>query len=406
MNNLKLKRNIIATFTSKVAILLLNFAILIITTQLWGASGRGIISIFVADLGLIAIFTNVFTSSSVSYYISKLGKSKLMSHAYLFSFIISGIIAAILSFFDGNQLTLFLFVTAAFLGFVTFHNSLFIGTQKINYFNLITVLQPLLLLLFTLAFHVLFAKSNLYTDRQYYSYFYGQIVSIAIILVICHILTRKAIHEKLHIELDKNVIHQSFNFGWQTELSNLLQFFNYRMSYYFLEYFSGMSSVGIFSVGVTLSEAIWTVSKSISVVQYSNVLEQGDNVNTRHQTVSMSKISFYTSLACIIVVLLLPKSIFPIIFGKEFIGVKKVMMYLAPGILAIAVSNVYGNYFSAIGKLKILIAKSAIGLVVTILLSYLLIPRLSIDGACIVNSTSYLVSSAVIIWYFFIGRKS
>ena len=93
------------------------------------------------------------------------------------------------------------------------------------------------------------------------------------------------------------------------------------------------------------------------------------------------------------------------VFGEEFVTVKRVLLLMTPGVLAIATSNVFGNYFSAIGKLKILIAKSAIGLLATVVLSIVLIPRFHVDGACIVNATSYIVSSVIIVLFFFKGNN-
>ncbi len=395
------KRNVIITFSSKIAILLLNFFIVTITARLWGAEGRGLITLFATDLSMIAIFTNVFTSSSTSYYISKLGRNKLMSQAYLITFFIAAVIAAILSFTkDTANLSVILFFTASLLGLITFHNSLFIGKQKINYFNLITILQPLLHLGFMMVYHYIFQKIGIYNHNGCFAYFYGQMTSLFVIIILCHILTRKVTGEPFKLQIDKYAIKQSFNFGWQTELSNLLQLFNYRLSYYFLDALSGLGSVGIFSIGVTISEAIWTLSKSISVVQYSNVLKKGDSIDSRRETSRMALISFVASTACMGILLLIPQQFFAWIFGPQFIGVKRVLLLMAPGVLAIAASNVFGNYFSAIGKLKILIAKSAIGLIITILLSIFLIPRFDIDGACIVNSSSYIISSIILIIWF------
>ena len=141
MSTINLKSGVISTFLTKVAILLLNFGTVALTTRLWGAEGRGFISLFIADLQLIAILTNVFTGSSVSYYISKLGRDKLMSQAYLITFLLSGVASVILSLIGkGSNLPLMLFIVATFLGYVTFHTSLYIGTQKINYFNLIKLI--------------------------------------------------------------------------------------------------------------------------------------------------------------------------------------------------------------------------------------------------------------------------
>jgi len=97
-------------------------------------------------------------------------------------------------------------------------------------------------------------------------------------------------------------------------------------------------------------------------------------------------------------VLILPKA--PKL-GEGFEEVKQVILLLSPGILAIAVSNVYGNYFSAIGKAGILILKSAIGVVFTVGLSIALIPTLHVSGACMVNVSSYIVSSGILFWVFY-----
>ena len=81
------------------------------------------------------------------------------------------------------------------------------------------------------------------------------------------------------------------------------------------------------------------------------------------------------------------------------------ILLLSPGILAMAFSNVLDNYFSAIRHLNVQIIKSAVVLVFTFALSLWLIPKFQIDGACMVNSASYLVSAVVLLGYF-LSKKS
>lgn len=399
MSTINLKNNILVTILSKGLILLFNFGVVVFTTQLWGAEGRGIIALFIADLSLISIFANIFTGSSVSFYLAKFGASKLATQGYLWTFIVSAVAGVIALLTGISQIALYLFIAAALSGFIAFHNALFIGAQKISYYNIITIIQPALLLGFMLVFHFIFPS------LKYNAYFLATLLSYSVVLIICRLMTRKATGKQT-FSLDKESVKKSFAFGWQTELSNLLQFFNYRLSYYLLNLFIGTASVGIFSIGVTISEAIWIVSKSISLVQYSNVIKQGDTISSRKETVTVSKYSFYITIICLLLIFLLPKELFSFVFGAEFTEVKKIMMLLAPGILAISVSNVIGNYFSAIGKLKILIIKSGIGLIATVILSFLLIPKLEITGACIVNSSAYIISSCVLFFGFYRKRES
>ena len=388
-----IKRNIFFTIVGKSLILLLNFGVVIYTTQFWGASGRGSIAIFLANLNLIIIGTNILTSSSVSYFLNKTGASKLYFQAYFWTFLISTTGAFVFHLIGKTNLSLFLFTASLLSGFLSFHSALFIGAQKINYYNLVTALQPLLLLVFMVIFHWTIEPS-------FVAYFYGQTISLLLAVILARFLSRKAIG-KMSIEWDKSIFKTNFLFGLKVELSNLFQFFNYRLGFYFLGYFAGDFSVGVFSIGVTLSESIWIISKSISMVQYSNLVKGKNTEKAWKETLSVSKYSLYFSLVCVFVVLLLPKQFFVFIFGSEFSEVKSILLLLSPGVLAISVSNVYGHYFSAFGKLKILIAKSIVGVIFTIVLSFLFIPSLQITGACIVSSGAHLASSIVLFWYFF-----
>ena len=398
MSSIKLKENIVATILSKGLIMLLNFAVIVLTTQLWKADGRGAVAIFTADIGLIAIFANVFTGSSVSYFFSRLCTSKLSTMAYLWSFIVAAVGGGVLLLLGETRLTPFVFMASVLMGVITFYNSIFVGGQKISHYNLITVLQPALLLVFMLLFHWI------WPNLGYYCYFYGQIISLLLLILICgHLRRRMGI--RLRWDFDAACNRQLFSFGWKTELSSLLQFFNYRLTYYMLNHFIGQGSVGVFSIGVAIAEAIWIVGRSVAVVQFSNVLEQGDTSQSRRETMRLALVSLGVSTLCISVVLLLPESLFAFIFGPEFGAAKRVVLLLTPGVLSIAFSNVIGNYFSAVRSLNILIVKYAIGLLCTLFLSLWLIPRWQMDGACVVNTTSYVVSSAVLLVYYLHRRE-
>lgn len=393
MSSINLKTNIITTILSKSLILLLNFVVLVLTTQLWGAEGRGSVAIFVADLSVISIFASVFTGCSVSYYFAKLSASKLSTVAYLWSFVVATAGACVLWATGEQTLAPFVFVIASLMGLMAFHNSLFLGGQKISYYNLITVLQPALLLLCMLLCYFVWPQWS------YYCYFVGQSVSILLILLVCGFLRRK-MEIRLHWDFDRSCNRQLFSYGWKSELGTLLQFFTYRLTYFILDYYIGRESLGVFSVGVTIAEAIWIVNRSMSMVQYSNVLKQGNTMQSRKETLMLALISLGISAVCVLVIVLLPSSLFSFVFGAEFGQVNRVVLMLSPGILAMAFSNVLDNYFSAIRHLNVQILKSAVVLVFTFALSLWLIPQYGIDGACVVNAASYVMSAAILMIYF------
>lgn len=383
------KKNIAMTIASKCAILIFNFLVVVLTARFWGAEGRGIVAMFMADISLLLILTNIFTGSSVSFYLQKSGVSRLFAIAMLWIAITSTLGALLFHILEKENLSLFFFIASAFTGLLAFFNSSFVGNQRIKQYNILTILQPFMLLGFMLLFYY-------FVDSSYRAYFYALMLSLFILTIACLYLDRKRF-SVTKMERLWPVAVRSFKFGFQTELSNFLQFFNYRLSYYFLAYLIGKASVGVFSIGVALAEAIWIVSRSISMVQYSKLLKDKDGVEARRSTVQVARYSLWITMAIILVANLLPGELYAYVFGGEdFADVKTVLMYLSPGVLLIAVSNVFGHYFSAIGKLRILVIKSFVGVLVTLALSYFFITQWKIVGASLVNMSSNVVTSIVL----------
>ena len=398
MKRFKIDKDFLLTALTKVLILLLNFAAVIFTTQMWGSDSKGFIAIFAADISLVATFSNILTNSSVSFFLKKIGHSPLATLAFLWVFLVSAIAAVAVSLTDVSVPVLPFFVVAVLSGCITFHSSLFLGVQKIFQYNIATMLMSALLLLFMFIFNWLLPEVG------YKAYFYAQILSYSVVLLICQIFTHR-IFGRIRFSFSFDTFKKAFNFGWQEELSAFMQFLNARLCFYLIGIYADMSSVGIFSVGVTISEAIWVFSRSIALVQYSKVLKMGDTEETWFETRRVTFITLGITAFCIAVAACVPMSVFEFVFGDGFGRSKVVILMLAVGIVANSVALVLFNYFSALGRLKILLLRSSVGLLVTLALAFVLIPMWSIDGACIVNSCSYLASSAVLVIFFAKNKK-
>ena len=398
MKTFSLDKDFIVTASTKLLILLLNFAAVIFTTQMWGSEGKGFIAIFAADISLVATFTNILTNSSVSFFLKKIGHSPLATLAFLWVFLVSSIAAVVVSFVDVSVPVLPFFVVAVLSGCITFHSSLFLGVQKIFQYNVASLLMSALLLFFMLLFHWLFPETG------YHAYFYAQILSYGLVLLLCHVFTHK-IFGRIRFSFSFDTFRKAFNFGWQEELSAFMQFLNARLCFYLIGIYADMSAVGIFSVGVTISEAIWVFSRSMALVQYSKVLKLGDTAEAWIETRKVTLVSLAITVACIAVAACVPMLVFEFVFGEGFGESKTVILLLAVGIATNSVAQVLFNYFSALGRLKILLLRSSAGLVVTLALAFVFIPIWGIEGACVVNSCSYLVSSMVLVVCFVRNRK-
>ena len=191
-----------------------------------------------------------------------------------------------------------------------------------------------------------------------------------------------------------------FDYGVKNEFNYLIQFLNYRLSYYFIAQLLGLAELGVFSIVVSVSEAVWIISRSMSAVHFSNVVNSDDRFRSRQETVAFAKQSLWISLLILGISALIPKPLYQVIFGNDFSEVKKFIIMLSPGIVSIAVSNLYGHYFAGVGKLKILRDKSLIGLAATIILLPLLMKKYQLTGVCISLDVSYFLSSFYL-WFRF-----
>jgi O-antigen/teichoic acid export membrane protein len=141
------------TMAGKFAILFCNFLVVVLTARWWGAEGRGHVVMFVADVGLLPIISSVFTGSSVSYHLKKIGKKTLFTFSFFWLLFTSAVGTILFFFLETQKDAHFFFLVSFFLGCLSFYNSLFVGSQRLGWYNLLTVLQPVSLLLFLFVFH-------------------------------------------------------------------------------------------------------------------------------------------------------------------------------------------------------------------------------------------------------------
>lgn len=387
---------ILQTFLSRFLIVALNFALVIFTTNFWGSEGKGIISMLIADLAVISFVSSIFGGSSVTYFASKFPKEKILFYAYLWS-VVTGIVAPlVLSFSLGHNRDLlpYLIALSVITSLLATHINLFVGNRNIRMFNLYTILQQAV----HIAFIFLLVFAFKFIDLT--AYFIAQIVAYSLLFIISGFQLLKNFRLK-KIGFSGRIRREMWRYGVNTQLSAFLQFLNYRLSYYFLEHFKGMASVGVYSVGVAVSEAIWTLSRSLSVILYSEAVNSKNEDFLVQRTKVSLKISFTVTFIFILMILILPAQFYTFIFGKDFSETKEIILLLSPGILGIATSNIVGHYFAGTNQLRILNIKSLVGLVFTFLLSFYLVPKFGIAGACIVTTVSYLVSSFIVFYEFY-----
>ncbi len=383
----------INTIFSRSSILLINFLIVIFTTQIWKSDGRGEIALVMLNISIIIIVNNIFSGSTVAFHTQKTKKNELLLIAFLGSFIISIIGAILFSLHNNfNNFTHF-FVISFFNSLANTFTLYFLGKNDIKKYNIFLALPPIAIFFFLIILYYLFniTSINSYFYANYFAY--GAIILAGILLLNKN---EPFIITKIQLPIVKKISYYGFN----SEVSNLFQFLNYRLTFYFIAEFLGYHELGVFSVAVAISEALWIVSKSTSSIHYSYVINSANENENIKRTSLLVRQNFFIGIIFSTTIWFIPNEIFTFIFGDSFNEVKTIVIYLIPGIIAIASSNIIGHYFAGKGKLSILKNKSYLGCLVTVITAIIFIPKYKFIGACLTINISHIASSIFLYWHF------
>ncbi|AYO56772.1 teichoic acid transporter [Chryseobacterium sp. 6424] len=385
---------ILQTFLTRFLILGLNFGLLILTTNLWGMEGKGMISLLIADLAIVTFLNNILSGSSVSYYASKFDEIQIVSAAYLWSLVIGFVAPLLISLAHPVEYLGYLVALSVMFSLLSANINLFVGRNDIKNYNIYLSGQQ--------AVHIILILFVVYGLRMKSVdvYFMTLFLCYAVLFILSFLRLIKTFGDRSAL-FSWRLFQKMFNYGWKIQISAFLQFLNNRLSFYFLEFFRGIASVGIFAVGVAVSEAVLAISRSLSVILYSDLVSSTAHDHAIEKTKISLKISFLISSVFLLFLVAVPGFVYEFIFGKDFSQTRIIVLLLSPGILAMAVSNIIGHYFAGINKLGILNMKSVVGFVCTVALSLYAVPKWGIYGACTVTSLSYLFSSGLLFYYFY-----
>ncbi|NQX92270.1 MAG: polysaccharide biosynthesis C-terminal domain-containing protein [Flavobacteriales bacterium] len=153
--------------------------------------------------------------------------------------------------------------------------------------------------------------------------------------------------------------------------------------------------MGIYSIGLYGSEAIWNIGKSVSIVQFSKIANDDNKEASKTLTIKLLHLVFFSSLILVLIAALIPENLYQWIFGSQIVGVQRLMQILGIGILANACNGVIAHYFSGIGKPLYNVLPSLLALIGLVAVSFWLIPDIGIEGAAIAATCAFIIQFIV-----------
>jgi stage V sporulation protein B len=185
-------------------------------------------------------------------------------------------------------------------------------------------------------------------------------------------------------------------FGMRGQAGNLASFFSYRLDVFVVNYFLDASQVGLYALGVMVSEVVWQVPGIVSVAlcpRTARTVGAGAELFTR---MILRQVFLVTTLAALAIAIISPLAI-PLVFGARFGPSVPVIWWILPGTVALSLSKVICSDLTGRGLNVHTAVSSYIGLAFTLGLDWLLIPRMGIQGAALASSIAYLLATAYLL---------
>lgn len=192
-----------------------------------------------------------------------------------------------------------------------------------------------------------------------------------------------------------NNIGSALSLGVRGQLGNLASFFNYRLDVFVVNYFLGPAQVGIYAVGVIVSEALWQIPQAAAVALGPRTVRTIDKGATEFTCLVLHQVLVVACISSAIMAICCPLAM-RVVFGDHFSASVEVIWWLLPGVIALSLAKVTASDLVARGKPEFSSVFSSIALLVTVVLDLTLIPRMGINGAALASSAAYIVNAALL----------
>lgn len=183
--------------------------------------------------------------------------------------------------------------------------------------------------------------------------------------------------------------------GIRSQLGNVATFFNYRLDVFIVNYYLNTSEVGLYALGVMISEALWQLPNAAATALLPRTARGSDASGTQFTCLVCRQVFTIACVSAVLVALLSPLAV-PLVFGREFSASVAVIWWILPGTIVFAPAKVMSAELLGRGWPQYSSIIAVLTLCVTVSLDFYLIPRKGIQGAAIASSLAYFFNSLLI----------
>lgn len=403
----------VGLFLSKV----LTYVYRIIIARHFGPEIYGVLSLAIMVIGwFIAIFSLGFVEGMIRFIPQYRGKKDFTRINYLINFSIlvlsiTSILSAIFLYFSSEfiainifntpQLTIFLKVFS-FLIPLTIFSNLFLGILRsfelISWYSfLLNVFQNLIKLVILILLIFLGFKTN----SVIFSYFLGTFfLAIAAFLIIKYKIPEILKKVNLKSKEQKSTKKEFVLYSWPIIFIGVVSSLFYWIDSFAIGFFYGATEVGFYNAAIPIAMLLIFVPELffqlfVPLINREYTSKNSDSIKELSKQVN--KWILIMNLPIFLIIFLFPGAIINLLFGEEYLVATTSLMILSIGFFVYSLSSIGGHLVSMKGKSKIILTNLIITSIINLILNFILVPRLGINGAAISTSFVWILLSILLL---------
>ncbi len=397
-----MQKEIVSTVIIRGTSTALNFLIALLIARHAGPAVKGDVTLLITILYFFIFFSNILGGQALVYLIPRNKVELLVVPAYCWSLLVSlvGFVFLKSTLLIHASHIPAITVLSFLSSLIYIHQTILLAKKRINTANIVSVLAVLIQLTGVLC---CFYFLNIH---DVYAYIWSSLAAYVItagisFFMIWHLVSFKDFVKHFSVE----ELKESFRYGFLYQLAEILQLFNLRYYFFQLGLQQGPQYLGIYSIGISILEAVWIIPRSISTLHYVSTSNSNEVKQELQRTVRLLKLSLLSCGALLLVIYFVPASAYTFVFGEGFRDVKHSIRFLFPGIFIYNIFIVISSFYTGIGRYLPMLVSSFAGTVTLVTLSFLLIPKYVMSGAGLAASVSFAVASVLLLLFFVVEQK-
>jgi len=383
--------NLLQSLVSRISVAIFGFLVLVISAKYLGVSSRGEISLFLFNIALLQIITEVFTGYHLVHFMTKYSAYKIYSFGLLF-ILFTTLIGNSILLLAGKHIEGFFwqaYLITLLVTLNTFQCVMILGLGKLKLYYGLSLLQPALLLGFLLGY-VFFT-----TDLTLNAYVYPLLFSF--------LLTSGITFSKLWPALRLNSEHKIFasvpilKNGLAAQLALMMFVLGNKYSFYLLE---PGAELGLYAAAISITEAVLIIVSAMMPLYLSKLATEQNNNNSSALTIKLVASALVLCSLALIVLNAIPETVYLKLLGEGFKGIKTVMLYYSPAVFLTVIYLILSNYFSGKGQARLVMKSNLPGFLLTLVLCPWFVKTHQLKGAALISTLVYGLNVAFLTFYF------